>query len=317
MKWFKHMSDMRHDLKIKRLFAKYGLSGYGLYNLIIESIVQSINTNSPLPLLEEDSKDLAMFYSGNPGKLEEETKKINEMTAYMINEGLFSLDEISTKIRCDKIYKFIESSMTKSESIRSLIDDFKKASLMQIDASINKNSIINDAPINENDASMMKNDDAPIKKQTSSIINNDNARQTSETFTENDVRLKTKTKTKTKDKEVKKEYAEFVFMTEKEFNALIEKHNLEAVNKMIEILDNYKGASGKKYKSDYRAILNWVEKKYLTENGLIKKVPQNIPFWQQNQINKDKYYDDDLERQQAINDRNNELIRKQREEGIV
>jgi hypothetical protein len=27
---------------------------------------------------------------------------------------------------------------------------------------------------------------------------------------------------------------------------------------MIEVLDNYKGANGKKYKSDYRAILNWV-----------------------------------------------------------
>lgn len=27
---------------------------------------------------------------------------------------------------------------------------------------------------------------------------------------------------------------------------------------MIEILDNYKGAKGKRYKSDYRAILSWV-----------------------------------------------------------
>ena len=27
---------------------------------------------------------------------------------------------------------------------------------------------------------------------------------------------------------------------------------------MITVLDNYKGQSGKTYKSDYRAILNWV-----------------------------------------------------------
>jgi hypothetical protein len=27
---------------------------------------------------------------------------------------------------------------------------------------------------------------------------------------------------------------------------------------MIKVLDNYKGASGKTYESDYRAILNWV-----------------------------------------------------------
>ena len=39
---------------------------------------------------------------------------------------------------------------------------------------------------------------------------------------------------------------------------------------MIEILDNYKGAKGKRYKSDYRAILTWVVDRYnedLTRNG--------------------------------------------------
>ena len=35
---------------------------------------------------------------------------------------------------------------------------------------------------------------------------------------------------------------------------------------MIQILDNYKGANGKKYKSDYRAILNWVVDKYNEES---------------------------------------------------
>ena len=34
---------------------------------------------------------------------------------------------------------------------------------------------------------------------------------------------------------------------------------------MIEILDNYKGSKGKKYRSDYRAILNWVVNRYNEE----------------------------------------------------
>jgi hypothetical protein len=34
--------------------------------------------------------------------------------------------------------------------------------------------------------------------------------------------------------------------------------NEERVRRCIEILDNYKGAKGKKYRSDYRAILCWV-----------------------------------------------------------
>ncbi len=30
---------------------------------------------------------------------------------------------------------------------------------------------------------------------------------------------------------------------------------------MLDILDNYKDASGKTYKSDYRAVLSWVVKR--------------------------------------------------------
>ena len=52
--------------------------------------------------------------------------------------------------------------------------------------------------------------------------------------------------------------AEYVSMTNGEHEKLIATYGKEMTARMIEILDNYKGASGKKYKSDYRAILNWV-----------------------------------------------------------
>ena len=54
------------------------------------------------------------------------------------------------------------------------------------------------------------------------------------------------------------QYAEFVSMTEDEHKKLVEAHGMEKVEEMVKVLDNYKGANGKKYKSDYRAILNWV-----------------------------------------------------------
>lgn len=56
----------------------------------------------------------------------------------------------------------------------------------------------------------------------------------------------------------KKTYAEFVTMTEDEYNKLVAAHGEDITKKSIELLDNYKGANGKKYKSDYRAILQWV-----------------------------------------------------------
>lgn len=60
----------------------------------------------------------------------------------------------------------------------------------------------------------------------------------------------------------KVKFAEFVYMTQAEFDSLVAKHGKPATNELISILDNYKGSSGRKYKSDYRAILSWVEDKW-------------------------------------------------------
>ncbi|HPM02291.1 MAG TPA: hypothetical protein PK816_09070 [Candidatus Cloacimonadota bacterium] len=58
--------------------------------------------------------------------------------------------------------------------------------------------------------------------------------------------------------EKKLKYADFVSLTESEYNKLIKAHNEKNTKILIEILDNYKGSTGKKYKDDYRTILNWV-----------------------------------------------------------
>mgnify|MGYP006957493083 FL=1 len=65
----------------------------------------------------------------------------------------------------------------------------------------------------------------------------------------------------------KVEYAEFVSMTEEEHQKLIDQYGPEMTARFIEELDNYKGSSGKMYKSDYRAILKWVVKKVTEEYG--------------------------------------------------
>jgi hypothetical protein len=76
----------------------------------------------------------------------------------------------------------------------------------------------------------------------------------------------------------KRKFAEFVSMTNAEYAALVtELGSEDAAKECVKILDNYKGASGKKYKSDYRAILNWVisrfnEEKRKLSNGAKKTV---------------------------------------------
>ena len=68
-------------------------------------------------------------------------------------------------------------------------------------------------------------------------------------------------------KPIKHKYAECVRMTEAEYQKLIDAYGYDGVQWMITKLDNYKAARGMTYKSDYRAILNWVTKEYEKEKS--------------------------------------------------
>lgn len=57
----------------------------------------------------------------------------------------------------------------------------------------------------------------------------------------------------------KEKFGDDVLLTKEEYEKLFQKLGTQArVNNCISILDNYKGSHGRKYKSDYKAILNWV-----------------------------------------------------------
>jgi hypothetical protein len=77
---------------------------------------------------------------------------------------------------------------------------------------------------------------------------------------------------KGKQQDEKIKYADYVLMTEEEYQKLIDKHGKENTLAFIEKLNVFKGANGKKYKSDYLAILNWV-----VEAVLSKPIKTNEP----------------------------------------
>lgn len=68
----------------------------------------------------------------------------------------------------------------------------------------------------------------------------------------------------------KTKYAEFVALADIEHEKLVKEFGETFTKRCIEVLDNYKGANGKKYKSDYRAILNWVVKRVKDEGASIR-----------------------------------------------
>ena len=76
-----------------------------------------------------------------------------------------------------------------------------------------------------------------------------------------------KKKQKDKDAPQKVKYGDYVHMTEEEHEKLIDAYGSEMTARLIEVLDNYKGAKGKTYKNDYRAILSWVVEKVKEEQS--------------------------------------------------
>jgi hypothetical protein len=87
---------------------------------------------------------------------------------------------------------------------------------------------------------------------------------------------------KSKVKVNKVQYAEFVHLTSEEYEKLVNQYGQEMTARCIDILNNYKGASGKKYKSDYMATLNWVVDR-ATENRRDRKPSNVTPFKTPNQ----------------------------------
>lgn len=63
---------------------------------------------------------------------------------------------------------------------------------------------------------------------------------------------------KGKKEEEKIHFAEFVSMTNAEYEKLVSTYGKDFADQCIKKLDDYKGSSGKTYKSDYRAIGSWV-----------------------------------------------------------
>ena len=97
---------------------------------------------------------------------------------------------------------------------------------------------------------------ADKRQQVSTSVDNDEQVSTSATVNDNVIVNVNDSVNVNKEKKIK--YADFVSMTPEEYDKLVQKHGSDNTTVLIDILNSYKGSNGKKYKSDYLAILNWV-----------------------------------------------------------
>jgi len=93
--------------------------GYGLYFAIVESIAFELETNSPMPDLEDTAQDIAEFFN-------EDTVKIEEIMKYSIQQKLFEHDENTGRIICLKLLTHLDNTMSSNPEIKKILTNFKK-----------------------------------------------------------------------------------------------------------------------------------------------------------------------------------------------
>ena len=103
---------------------------------------------------------------------------------------------------------------------------------------------------------------------------------------------KEKDKDKEKIEEIKIEYSEKVFLTEKQFNTLIHDYGKDITISAIEILSNYKCSKNKKYESDYHALLTWAIKEAAGKDRQVVKAEKKA---KDEEREKKQKHEDDIE----------------------
>ena len=118
MHWFKHDADASQDAKLQNVLLDYGLEGYGLYWYCLELIVGKIDAENITFELEHDARIIAR----NTGS---SSQKVEEMMKYFVTQGLFECAD-SGKVKCLKLAKRLDKSMTSNPKMRALIEKVRE-----------------------------------------------------------------------------------------------------------------------------------------------------------------------------------------------
>jgi len=116
MKYFKHATDMRNDVKIRRIVRTFGAEGYAIYNYVLEAIVYKIEAENPEPYLEDTAEDIAYYFNM-------EEQKVQEILEECVKQGLFVRE--NGVISCPKVFKYLDKASTSSSYLRDMIENCK------------------------------------------------------------------------------------------------------------------------------------------------------------------------------------------------
>lgn len=74
--WFSHDTNLRDNLKVKALRAKFGLEGYAIFSMLLEVLADADNF-----ILEENEENLVELLAGD---FQIEADKLDEVIKYLL-----------------------------------------------------------------------------------------------------------------------------------------------------------------------------------------------------------------------------------------
>lgn len=242
--YFQHDYNARNDPKIQRLIMNCGVSGVGIYWCVVEMLYEQ---GGKLPI--EDIEVIAYNLHIEKTTLEEVVFGLNlfvfDDTHFWSERALEVLEE-REHFKTTQKQRALKGGAPKGNrnACKSIENTKSAGSQKQTKTTQNNPVVVFEQPENN-----------PIIKGKE--IKGDNNISPIPNGTGDSTPASEKGE-KEKPPEGKKRYAEHVQMLEKEYDSLVKEFGQGDANRLVEILNNYKGANGKSYKSDYLAIRNWV-----------------------------------------------------------
>lgn len=124
MNWYKHDTDASSDAKVKKLLIRHGAVGYAIYFHCLELIAGDIDENNITFELEHDAEIIADNLKIKGDANQSGVDVVNTIMRYIVELGLF--ENHDGRITCFKLLKRLDTSMTGSSQLRSLIAKAKE-----------------------------------------------------------------------------------------------------------------------------------------------------------------------------------------------
>lgn len=119
MKYFKHMTSLRFEPEARKMIRKYGLEGFGLYIVFLETASESIDPKKVEPKLSESVADIAEYFNLRP-------ERVKEMFAYALDAGI--LQSADNQYLCEKVHELLDEYSAKSSIMRESLEVYKTGS---------------------------------------------------------------------------------------------------------------------------------------------------------------------------------------------